>query len=740
MGMRTVKLKIMLPIIAVIIFCSIVVFFLLNMVLSNLNEENVVDRLDKQTLAVEKTLDEKGMNLLSVSKVLSKNKQLISLIKQNKDEELRSVLQTIFKDLNKINPTIHTVEITNKNAIIIGRGHNTPKFGDDKSKTFAKALNEKVPTLSMLISSTTKKLSIDAVTPIFDNGKFIGLIKVGTYPKDDTLKDIKKITNADTIVIKDNKIIGKSIEDSQRFIDNLNSSSINEIDINDKSYNFVKKEFKFMNEVLKDAFLVIINDSTLQKKALSSTITIIQICLFALLIILSIIVYIISNNIKKETETIKNGLLAFFDFLNKKVKNVEKIHLNSKDEFEQMANVINQNIENIENNMKINDHFIKDVAQFANNIGKGNFHSDITKEPKTDDLKELKQILIDMKENIYINIAGDIPRLLNVLEKYKNKDFTARYENAIGKVSISINELGEKMSVLLTQNLKDGLVLDNSTDKLLENVDILNNNANKAAVSLEETAASLEEINSAVLNNSNHVEKMTQYSEEVSQSAKKGQSLANNTGVAMDDISNQVNLINEAISVIDQIAFQTNILSLNAAVEAATAGEAGKGFAVVAAEVRNLASRSAEAANEIKSIVENATLKAAQGKEISTEMLQGYEKLFDNINNTTQIISEIATASKEQQSGITQINDAVSTLDKQTQNNANVAALVKELSTTADNISKQIIEDVLKNNFENKQEILNNKENLNSNVNKSNSNKLTQTKQKSSNSDEWENF
>ncbi|RXI27686.1 methyl-accepting chemotaxis protein, partial [Arcobacter defluvii] len=83
---------------------------------------------------------------------------------------------------------------------------------------------------------------------------------------------------------------------------------------------------------------------------------------------------------------------------------------------------------------------------------------------------------------------------------------------------------------------------------------------------------------------------------------------------SMDEINNQVNLINEAITVIDQIAFQTNILSLNAAVEAATAGEAGKGFAVVAAEVRNLASRSAEAAKEIKAIVENATSKADQGK------------------------------------------------------------------------------------------------------------------------------
>ena len=106
---------------------------------------------------------------------------------------------------------------------------------------------------------------------------------------------------------------------------------------------------------------------------------------------------------------------------------------------------------------------------------------------------------------------------------------------------------------------------------------------------------------------------MAKYSNSVTVSASQGEKLANQTTVAMDEINAQVNLITEAISVIDQIAFQTNILSLNAAVEAATAGEAGLGFAVVAQEVRNLASRSAEAAKEIKTIVENATKKANDG-------------------------------------------------------------------------------------------------------------------------------
>ena len=156
--------------------------------------------------------------------------------------------------------------------------------------------------------------------------------------------------------------------------------------------------------------------------------------------------------------------------------------------------------------------------------------------------------------------------------------------------------------------------------------------------------------------------------------------LANQTTVAMEEINLHVNSINEAITVIDQIAFQTNILSLNAAVEAATAGEAGRGFAVVAQEVRNLASRSAEAANEIKSIVLSATTKAKEGKDITSKMIEGYNDLNENIVVTTRLIEDVAIASKEQQSAMSQINDTVNSLDQATQENALLASSISEMA------------------------------------------------------------
>ena len=159
----------------------------------------------------------------------------------------------------------------------------------------------------------------------------------------------------------------------------------------------------------------------------------------------------------------------------------------------------------------------------------------------------------------------------------------------------------------------------------------------------------------------------------------------------MNDIDEKVNAINDSITVIDQIAFQTNILSLNAAVEAATAGEAGKGFAVVAQEVRNLATRSAEAANEIKVLVQNATDKANEGKSISDKMILGYNGLNDNITKTIEIIANVENASKEQLTGIEQINDAINSLDHQTQENAMIASQTNDIALQTDTIAKLVV-------------------------------------------------
>jgi methyl-accepting chemotaxis protein len=430
------------------------------------------------------------------------------------------------------------------------------------------------------------------------------------------------------------------------------------------------------------------------REVASSFSSIMMIILIISLVIGASIAYLISNQLVTSVQKVQTGLQEFFDFLNKKTTNSSIIDLNSQDEFGQMAKTINLNIQDIEKSIVQDDEFVKHIADFAQQIGDGNLMVKIEKDTKTKSLLELKDILSKMQCDLNETIAECIPTLIHVLSSYKNHDFTVTSPNTTSKVAVAVNELGDVISDLLSQSFNVGKSLENSSEALISNVEKLDISSNEAATSLKETSAVLEQITSAVTNNSKNVIEMESYAIEVDSSAKEGQKLAKNTSTAMIEITDQVNAITESISVIDQIAFQTNILSLNAAVEAATAGEAGKGFAVVAQEVRNLASQSAAAANEIKKIVEMATSKALYGKTISNEMIEGYDKLLVNIEKTTESIQSIAVASKEQEQGITQINSSIALLDTKTQENASIANETKEIAMKTDSIAKEIVLDL----------------------------------------------
>ncbi|QOG11943.1 methyl-accepting chemotaxis protein [Arcobacter sp. FWKO B] len=433
--------------------------------------------------------------------------------------------------------------------------------------------------------------------------------------------------------------------------------------------------------------------------SISKQFNIVQFSLAIAMILLVVALLFVANSIVNSTVAIKDGLLTFFSFLNKETTKAELISLDSKDEFGQMAKVINQNITTIEQDLIKDTKTVLATIKVVDSVKNGDLSHNVSVVPANPQLLELTKTLNEMLEILRSKVGTDLNAISKVLSDFAQYNFTTKVPNSKGEIEKAINDLGEEISQLLKQSLTIGKTLDDVSDQLIGNVEVLNRNSNHAAASLEETAAALEEITSTITNNSNSVSQMATYSNQVSSSAKKGQELAKNTTTAMDEITSQVSLINEAIAVIDQIAFQTNILSLNAAVEAATAGEAGKGFAVVAGEVRNLASRSAEAAKEIKHIVENATQKADQGKAISNEMIKGYEELLENINKTTQMIDEISTASKEQEAGIIQINDAITQLDQQTQANASIANQTKQVALQTDTIAKEIVADAMKKDF-----------------------------------------
>ena len=413
---------------------------------------------------------------------------------------------------------------------------------------------------------------------------------------------------------------------------------------------------------------------------------------FGIIVLTLYFVSFFSLSIGRGIDKIYVGIEQFMRYLNREINELEYIELNTRGELGKLASMVNANIDRINGDLEKDLLCVGEAAITLDKFEKGYYSCrvrSVAANPQVQTLAKTVNKMLDTQQRINNDI-------LRVLGEYTNYNYMNTISNdgiqgELKRLVDGINSLGEAITSMLIENKNNGETLLNGSNQLTHNVDELNKASNDAAARLEETAAAVEEITGNIVNSTQNVIKMSSYANELTISASQGEKLANQTVNSMDDINSQVSAINEAITIIDQIAFQTNILSLNAAVEAATAGEAGRGFAVVAAEVRNLASRSAEAANEIKAIVANATSKSNQGKEIAGEMIKGYSNLNGNINSTLSLIKDVENSAKEQKIAMEQIADAINNLDKQTQINANIANQTNDIASETSILASNVV-------------------------------------------------
>ncbi|MCA9197343.1 MAG: PAS domain S-box protein [Planctomycetales bacterium] len=255
--------------------------------------------------------------------------------------------------------------------------------------------------------------------------------------------------------------------------------------------------------------------------------------------------------------------------------------------------------------------------------------------------------------------------------------------DAVGQVASALSSAIDSMKTALTEVRGVAATVATAAEQLTAASRDISNGAQEQASSLEETASSLEEITSTVKQNTDNAQQARQLATGSRDVAEKGGEVVGDAVDAMSAINQSSKKIADIITTIDEIAFQTNLLALNAAVEAARAGEQGRGFAVVAAEVRNLAQRSASAAKEIKSLIQDSVRKVENGTELVNKSGHTLNEIVSSVKRVTDIVAEIAAASKEQLTGVEQVNKAVSQMDRVTQSNA---SQTEEMSGTAESL------------------------------------------------------
>jgi len=415
-------------------------------------------------------------------------------------------------------------------------------------------------------------------------------------------------------------------------------------------------------------------------------------------IILNLLLYVFFRGIIENISKLDKGMSDFFNYISRKTDTVHKIDINDNGEFQKISQDINNQIELLQIGLKKDQATVSEIGVITDKLETGDFSQLVKSEPENPQIKDLKLNI----NKFLISMQGTLQTILNTLDSYQSNHFDSRVNIPMtGELKIlvdGVNSLGdalEKSSEKIVESLTSkSQQLQKSSKDLQSSVGELTIFMDKSNKNNELVTKQIDDISKTISDTVEKTKMMSEAANDSTRLAKIGGQLADDTLEAMSEISSSTEAIEDAIGIIDSISFQTNILSLNAAVEAATAGEAGKGFAVVAQEVRNLASKSAEAAKEIKELVEQTHNKTKEGISISKNMKENFSKVYSQITGTTTMVESVTKNANKELEKSHDIQKLIEHLREMLESNKsvmnNTTSITNELNSIADALDQEV--------------------------------------------------